>query len=61
MKDKIVKLINVDASVGTRGKIIVVNPPLPKKNSMLKITSSTKPFKAKRRRCSGCSRKRKRG
>lgn len=61
MKEKIVKLINVDASVGTMGKILIINPPVPQKNSAFKITSSAKPSKSKRRRCSGCSRKRKRG
>jgi hypothetical protein len=53
--------INKDATVGTKPQIFVFNPPVPTKDEYLKITASVKSAKPKRRKCSGCSRKRKRG
>ena len=54
--------INKDASVGSRKKVLIVNPPIPKKDrdGRYAITVN-KTSKVKRRKCSGCSRKRKIG
>ncbi len=59
--------INKEATVGNKPKVLIVSPPLPKKdkNGKYIITASKdvakKTFKSKRKSCSGCSRKRKRG
>ena len=58
--------INKDATVGTRPKIFSFNPPVPKrsnpkKGGSIKMAASIKPSKRKPRKCSGCSRNRKRG
>ena len=52
--------INKDATVGSRSKIIVINPPVPKLKTN-KASTPSKSFKPKRKKCSGCSRKRKIG
>lgn len=60
MKEKTTEkfdLINKDAIVGTRMKFIAINPPKPRK-ARGKITATIKSSKIKRRKCSGCSRKR---
>lgn len=49
--------INKNATVGTRMKFIAINPPKPIKGRG-KITATIKSSKTKRRKCSGCSRKR---
>ena len=53
------KAINKDATVGNRPHVVmVINPPLPKKGSAsVSITASSK----KKKKCSGCSRKRRSG
>jgi hypothetical protein len=47
------KAINKEATVGTRGKV--------SKSGSIRKAVTIKPAKSKPRRCSGCSRKRKRG
>jgi len=60
------KAINKEAIVGTRVKISSFNP-VPteknnsKKSSSVKMAASIRPAKSKPRKCSGCSRTRKRG
>ena len=53
--------INKEAIVGTRSKIIMINPPAPKPGDVRKVNVSIKPAKLKRKKCSGCSRKRRSG
>jgi hypothetical protein len=53
--------INKNAIIGNKATVFMFNPPVPKRNGSVKITASIKPVKIKRRKCSGCSRKRKRG
>ena len=63
MKDKEINelnAINKNAVVGSRSKIIMINPPVPKLNTN-KASTIEKPSKPKRKKCSGCSRKRRIG
>ena len=63
MKNKMnneLSAINKDAIVGNRSKIIVINPPVPKLNTN-KIRVTAKSSKPKRKKCSGCSRKKRIG
>lgn len=55
--------INKNAVVGTRAKIFVFDHPVPKRNGSIKKSASIKPSRSrpKPRKCSGCSRNRKRG
>jgi len=57
--------INKDATVGNKPKILIINPPAPKKDKngkyVISINKTSNTFKPKRKPCSGCSRKRKRG
>jgi hypothetical protein len=66
MKEKSTKkfdAINKNATVGTRSKILVFDHSVPKRNGAIKKSASIKPSGArpKPRKCSGCSRTRKRG
>jgi len=55
------KAINKEATVGTRVKISSFDPAPTKKSSSIKMIASIRPAKSKPRKCSGCSRTRKRG
>ena len=64
MKEKSTKkfdAINKNATVGTREKIIVFEHSVPKRSVTIKKSASIKPSRLKPRKCSGCSRNRKRG
>jgi len=54
--------INKDAIVGTRTKVVVFDHSVPKRNGSIRKSVSIKPSNSrpKPRKCSGCSRKRKR-
>jgi len=63
MKNKF-EAINKEAMIGNKPKIMFINPPLPKKDKNGKYIITAKldsASKIKKRKCSGCSRKRKSG